>query len=242
MAAPQQLPGSPADSLFLQGDFIREALQRGPTKNFTFFVGQYPVVALSGEADRKTFFEHRGLSFNDGYSVLLGGGPPGDRDDSFGNYFQKRLINMLKGPMLRKGLPQMITDVRAQLAAIRQTAAANGGYFDPFATADPSIYGTVFQLTMRAVAANEIADDPVLLNRCLRLFESIDGTATALTIMYPWMPLPAKFRRLKAGAELYMMFDKIIAARKKEDRRDVDALQYLMDQGDDTRRIITVSF
>ena len=42
-------------------------------------------------------------------------------------------------------------------------------------------------------------------------------------------------------AELYMIFDKVIAARKKEGRTDTDALQYLIDQGDDTRKIITVS-
>jgi len=218
-------------------DFVRESASKTNTHNFTFFAGQYPIVALTGEPSRKLFFEHRGLDFTEGYAALLGGGLPPQKDvtneeTDFGGYFQKRLIAMLKGPVLKAGLPQMLKDVRDNLDLVAQ---------DPSRTTDPfhSIYRIVFQLTMRAVACHEIADDPAVLAACLNHFEAIESTATPLTIMYPWMPLPAKFRRLKSGAQLYMIFKKVIDARKTEGRTEKDALQFLLDQGDDVRYIIT---
>jgi sterol 14-demethylase len=189
---------------------------------------------LTGEQQRKLFFEHRGLDFNSGYSALLGGSPPGDRDHEFGAYFRTRLLAMLKGPVLKAGLPQMIRDVRNSLDTM---AAEPSGRTDPFET----IYRIVFQLTMRAVACNEIADDPKDLATALHCFETIDKTGTPLTVMFPWLPLPAKFQRLKVGAQLYMMFQRVIEKRKKEDVKSQDALQFLLDQGDDTKGIITVS-
>lgn len=220
------------------GDFVRESAAKTGSSHFSFFAGTYPIVALTGEPSRKLFFEHRGLDFTEGYAALLGGAPPGDTSaakeegQDFGGYFQKRLIAMLKGPVLKAGLPQMLRDVRATL---------DGLAADPRRATDPfdSVYRIVFQLTMRTVACHEIADDPQVLAACLRHFETIESTATPLTIMYPWMPLPAKFRRLKSGAQLYMIFKKVIDARRREARAEKDALQFLLDQGDDVRSIIT---
>ncbi|KAK6435358.1 hypothetical protein LTR95_008459 [Oleoguttula sp. CCFEE 5521] len=158
-------------------------------------------------------------------------GKTGDIED-FSGYFNRRLIAMLKGPILAKGLPQMLTDVRATMDKL---AASKECVTDPF----DSIYGVVFQLTMRAVGGREIADDPVVLRKVLQYFEAIEGTAKPLNIMYHWMPTPARALRTYNGAKLYMLFKKIVDARKKENRREDDALQYLIDQGDDVVNIIT---
>lgn len=224
-------------------DFVQRAAAHSNTGNFSFYAGQYPIIGLSGQESRKIFFESRALGFAEGYGALLGGSPKvkegnnpmaEDRgnDGSFSAYFSKRLVNMLKGNQLKNGLPQLLQDARTSLDKL---AADKSGLTDPF----DSIYRMVFQFTMRTVACHEIADDAALLERTLQLYEAVEGTATPFSIMYPWMPLPAKVKRTYAGAQLYMIFKRVVDARNKEGGRNDDALQYLIDQGDNITDIIT---
>ncbi|KAK4542279.1 hypothetical protein LTR36_006932 [Oleoguttula mirabilis] len=223
-------------------DFMQKQMQHSKTGNFTFRVGQHDIVGISGREARKIFLESKALGFSEGYSALLGGSPEVKKDNNpfaetnadsgFSAYFNKRLVNMLKGNQLKNGLPQLLQDARANLDKL---AADKSGVTDPF----DSIYRMVFQFTMRTVACKEIADDPPLLARTLKMFEDIEGTATPLSIMYPWLPLPAKAKRTYAGAQLYMILKRVVDARTKEGRREDDALQYLMDQGDNITDIIT---
>ena len=228
-------------------DFFQAAKAASETGNFTFYAGQYPVVGVSGQEARKVFFDTptKQLGFSEGYGALLGGTPEVKRegnanplakvhteDSGFTAYFHKRLINLVKGNRLKNGLPQLMKDARANFDALAQD---KNGLTDPF----ESIYRLVFQFTMRTVACNEIADDPVVLEKCLKLFETIESTATPFSIMYPWLPLPARMKRTWGGAQLYMIFKRIVDARNAEGRREDDGLQYLMDQGDNIRDIIT---
>ena len=111
------------------------------------------------------------------------------------------------------------------------------GIFDPF----DNLYKIVFQLTMRTVGCNEIANDPPILWKALRLFETIEQSATMAAVIFPWLPSPAKIRRTIAGSQLYMIVGRIVNQRKKTGKREDDALQFMIDQGDDLTRIITVS-
>jgi len=131
-------------------------------------------------------------------------------------------------------MPNLMADTRRRLELLAQDPR---GVTDPF----ESIYKIVFQLTMRTVACNEIAEDPALLDKTLHLFEAMDKAATPAVVMYPSLPTPAKLKRMWAGAQLYMIFKKIVDERQRADRRDHDALQFMMDHGDDIRTIITVS-
>jgi hypothetical protein len=110
------------------------------------------------------------------------------------------------------------------------------GITDPF----QSIYGIVYQLTMRTVACDDIAESPKLLAQTLRLYETIDGSATPTAIMFPWFPSPAVIKRTIAGGRLYMIIDKIVNERKTKGIRGEDPLQYLIDEGDSMTRIIEV--
>lgn len=138
---------------------------------------------------------------------------------------------MVKAPQLRKGLPRLLQDARDSLDTM-----SPDGITMPF----DSIYRLVYKFTMRTVACNDIADDPALLKKTLALFEAIEGAASPLMIMYPWLPLPGKIKRTYAGAQLYMVIRGIMDARKTSGKRDEDdALQYLMDEGDNATDIIT---
>ncbi|KAF2769691.1 cytochrome P450 [Teratosphaeria nubilosa] len=222
-------------------DFFQRQATHSSTGNFSFYAGRYPIIAVSGPEARKTFFDSKALSFTDGYGPLLGGAPDvstsnTDKDSSdadssdFGNYFNKRMTTLMKGPTLKTLHPKLLLDARQICDQLAETSITN-----PFDT----IYRMVFLFTMRTVACNEIADDPVLLAKCLHHYESVDGTANPFCIMYPWLPLPSKFKRLYAGGQLYLIFKRIIEARAAAGRREQDALQHLIDQGDSIKDIIT---
>lgn len=139
---------------------------------------------------------------------------------------------MLKRDNFSKGLPYLMKDVRSRLDGL-----GSSGITDPF----DSIYRIVFQLTMRTVACNEIAEDPKLLNRLLHLYEMVEKAATPTYIMYPSLPSIAAMQRLYGGTQIYMIFNKIIEERKRTGKRADDPFQFLIDQGDDVIKIITVS-
>jgi sterol 14-demethylase len=90
------------------------------------------------------------------------------------------------------------------------------------------------------VGCNEIANDPELLKKTLHHFETIESSATATTIIFPWLPSPALIKRTIAGAKLYMIFQRIVNNRKKTARTEDDPLQHLIDSGDDMQSIIAV--
>jgi sterol 14-demethylase len=69
----------------------------------------------------------------------------------------------------------------------------------------------------------------------------LDESTSALGVMYPWLPLLSTAKRNYAGARLYMVFNNLITDRKKHNRTEDDAMQYLLDQGDNVVDIITVS-
>lgn len=227
------------------GDFCQRAIRQSKSGSFSFYVGNYRVVALSGEEQRKLFFENHGLAFSEGYATLLAGAPQVKENNNafnkanagntgFSQWYKKRLVRVLSGQQLKNLLPQILKDVRSNLDAV---AAKRSGITDPF----DSIYRMVFQITVRTVACNEIANDDELREKFLGLFEAIEGAATPLSIMFPWLPLPAKALKLYSGAQLYRIVKKIMDERKRLGRREDDSLQFLMDQGDTMLNIISVS-
>jgi hypothetical protein len=136
--------------------------------------------------------------------------------------------------LTRTGLPLLIADTKARLELI---ASSPSGITDPF----DSVYKIVFQLTVRTVGCNEIADNPILLAKTLRFFEIIGQSGSPAGVVFPWLPTPAKLKRIYAGGNLYMIFQRIVNERKRTGKRDDDALQFMIDQGDDVRKIIGVS-
>lgn len=173
------------------------------------------------------------------YAVLFGQAPS-FADEQIGGqeggtqYFNQRITALLKQDQFRKALPTLLSDVRGRLDEL---AANSPGMTDPF----DSIYKIVYLLTQRAVGAHEIARDRKLLDKTLRLFENIEHTARPYQVMYPWLPTPALFSRFWSGTQMYMIFQKIVRNRKDSGHREEDALQFLVDKGDDMQRIIAVS-
>jgi cytochrome P450 len=137
----------------------------------------------------------------------------------------------LKNDQFDKKLSTLISDCQEGMDAILNT---NNGVTDPF----ESIYRLVFRLTIRVVGADELAEDPVALETFLKYFEMIDQSATAVAVMFPKFPSPAVIKRTYAGARLYMMVESIIKKRTESGEKHDDPLQFLLDQGDRTFKII----
>jgi hypothetical protein len=132
------------------------------------------------------------------------------------------------------GLSQLIEDTNARLKSI---ASSPSGITNPF----DSVHKIVFQLTMRTVGCNEIANDLRLQAKALSFYETIEQSATPAGVIFPWLPTPAKLKRTYAGGALYMMFQGIVNERKRTGKREEDALQFMIDHGDDVTMIIHVS-
>jgi hypothetical protein len=93
---------------------------------------------------------------------------------------------------------------------------------------------------MRTVACEDVASDPVLLEKTLGLFKQVGESATPTSIMLPRLLSPAVIKQTIAGGRLYMIFNRIVEHRKKTGERLEDPLQFLIDQGDNMKQIIGV--
>ncbi|KAF2846683.1 cytochrome P450 [Plenodomus tracheiphilus IPT5] len=207
------------------------------TGNFSWHAGAHTIIGLSGDRGRQVFFETKGLGFKEGYAVLFGQSPAieshddGAGQEDEGNHFNRRLAHLLKTEQFRRKLPILISDTQEAMEAIKNEPS---GITNPF----ESLYRIVFRLTIRMVGADEIADDAKALEETLRMFELIDNSATASSVMFPKFPSPAVLKRTYAGGRLYMMIETILKKRASSDEKHDDALQYMLDQGDRTFKIV----
>lgn len=91
------------------------------------------------------------------------------------------------------------------------------------------------------MGCNEVANDPELIQETIRLNQMMESVGTPMAIMFslfPWFPSSGVIRQYYAGTKLYMIFDKAAKARRAEGRKEADAMQVLLDQGDSVKDIL----
>lgn len=98
----------------------------------------------------------------------------------------------------------------------------------------------IYQLTHHTLGSRDIAENPVLLDQTLAIYSGIDGTS-AFQVMFPWLPTVGKFRKMWGGMRLHMLFSKIIKDRRKAGTKETDAMQVMVDAGDDELQISIAS-
>ncbi len=99
-------------------------------------------------------------------------------------------------------------------------------------------------MTMRNLGCDDVADDPDLLNRGLHFIRTVDVCHAPYMNMFPWyfrLFTVAFWRQIIAGSRLYILFKNVIDARVRSGRKGTDAVQFMLDQGDDKNHIIGVS-
>ncbi|KAI0107076.1 cytochrome P450 6A1 [Nemania sp. FL0031] len=217
-----------------RADFMKEALRATKTGNFSFYIGKKQLIGISGPEGRKLFFESKDLNFPQAFAELLTGQPQApshDPEDDFAQTFQRALVPLMKKDNFVKNLDLLTGDTRAACEAL---AAAPPSKADPdWKVTDPfeSFYEIVYQLTMRTVGANDIADDPKLLRHTLSIFDWFENSDSFAKVIFPWLPTVNHYMRLYYGAKLAFVFKDIIDRRNKTGKKGNDALQFLMDRG-----------
>ena len=98
-----------------------------------------------------------------------------------------------------------------------------------------------FQATVRCLTCTEIADEPQVVARCRRLIDQVERGITPATVLFPWLPSPSMITRAWATKQLYDIMVRAMNVRKQSGVPRNDALQMLLDSGDEHYTIVGVS-
>lgn len=228
-------------------DFWRKSVARSKTGNFSFWLGKNHVVGVSGEAARKMYLEDRrlhqikgitlighGPDFIDGRSTVIhdiwkGTGSSGR------TYAQRRLVELQRSELLAKRLPLVTRDARQ---AFESMAKGPSDIISPA----KACFGLVTIQGTRIVGANEIAEDPKLLQSLLTYIPILQFTNTLYLLAFPWLSYFSLgyWKRRYGRWGLTRIVKPIVEKRMAPGAPRVDdALQYLIDRGDSKDYIST---
>ena len=98
----------------------------------------------------------------------------------------------------------------------------------------------LFQLTIRSLSCTEISDDPALVARLKKLYDTLDVGTTPATVLVPWLPTPAMIKKIRATKEIYAIVIKAIKDREDSGISRGDTLQMLLDTGDEKLVLVGV--
>ncbi|TKW55364.1 Obtusifoliol 14-alpha demethylase [Colletotrichum tanaceti] len=217
------------------GDFNLRGLAISASNNFSFYLGKHQVVSI-GANGRKTYFENSSLNAGEGYATLFTGTPRGQGasessmgDGHYQSKFGRTVIQLLKKTYLSTRTPVLAADVKSSMESLVRQASCVDATMKPFET----VHGIVWQQTLRLVGADEIAASADNRNYVLRLFEDIAESASPLRVMFPMLPTLGHVKRMVAGARLFGMLQGFVNERRTSGRKENDALQFLMDSGED---------
>ncbi|OJJ96979.1 hypothetical protein ASPACDRAFT_33648 [Aspergillus aculeatus ATCC 16872] len=216
--------------------FWQDCVAKSQTGHFSFWLGKYHVVGVSGAAARKVFLDNPNFDFVRG-ATLVGHGPdfvPPLHAIFHGNfqngrsYFQRRLVDLQKSEQLGKRLPGVTRDARGAFEALRQHAS---GVMNP----TDACYRLVVQQACRVVCSDEIADDPAVLARTQSVLSLLMHTSSIHAVALPYLPSLAKLKRRWGRYGLSRIVTPIVQRRlqkKKDAPRHDDVVQYMLDRGD----------
>ncbi|EIW79538.1 cytochrome P450 [Coniophora puteana RWD-64-598 SS2] len=188
-----------------------------------FYILSHRVVMVRGLPGRDVFFS-KGLDFMAGYRLLnpqLVDVMPVTEikgDESWASF----MATFIRSEVLDKLTPTMVQDM-----ANIVDAWGDKGTVDPF----DGVYEIIFALSMRLATCNEFCSDREKVRTMMRIFQRLEDGSTPASIILSWVPTPSRMRRLWAGGELYKMISDVVSARKRENRREDDPLQALIDKG-----------
>lgn len=152
----------------------------------------------------------------------------------------------MKKENLAKSFTHLVSDVNERLDEL-----GDEGLTDPF----ESIYAIVFrkffschtfpssqvppltlclptidaELTMRTVGCKDVAEDRILLDKMMYLYEQVESSATATALLFPWFPGQAKIRKTIAGAKIYFIFKKIVDARRLDGKTEDVSFSHILE-------------
>lgn len=159
----------------------------------------------------------------------------------FSKFFNSRMVRVLRTDAMQRNLPKLIGDVRGRLRDLAAVIPGDG--FKDEAVVDPfdDIFKIAFQLTIRSVGCGDIAEDLELMGKMMHWYHLVDSLTSPTAVMYKWIPTWGMFKRTLAGMRLFEIVKKIGDERLRTGKRGEDAMQIMIDQGDDMGHIVGVS-
>jgi len=103
------------------------------------------------------------------------------------------------------------------------------------------LFQLTFQSTVRCLTCTEIADEPKIVARCKQLFDQVEHGITPATVLFLWFPSPSMVRRAWATKQIYDIIVRSMKVRKESGIPQNDALQMLLDSGEEHFTIVGVS-
>jgi hypothetical protein len=101
------------------------------------------------------------------------------------------------------------------------------------------LFQLIFQATVRCLTCTEIADDPKVVARYRQLFNQAERLSPVV-VLFPWFPSPSMVMRTWATKGMYDIIVKAIKVRKQSGIPQNDALQMLLDSGEEHFTIVGV--
>ncbi|KAJ8081843.1 hypothetical protein AAF712_004751 [Marasmius tenuissimus] len=217
-------------------DFLNWGFQATGQSAFQFSLLRNTVVVVSGESARRTFFSAKSLDLTEGFKILSGAipmvrGVTSDLQTKRISLIHKRLASAQRNEHLSALLPILLADCQKAMESW-----GSSGVLDPF----ERVYELVFQTTVRALSCHEISDDPALVARLKKLYDTLDTGTTPATVLVPWLPTPAMLQKLWATKDIYNIVIGAINAREKSGVTRDDTLQMLLDNQDE--KLVVVGF
>ncbi|THV04687.1 cytochrome P450, partial [Dendrothele bispora CBS 962.96] len=215
-------------------DFLNWGFQVTNSSAFQFNLLRNTVIVVSGKSARQSFFATKGLDLTEGFKMLSGAipmvrGVTSDLQTKRIALIHKRLSAVQREERLNSLIPVIVEDSRRIMQSW-----GDSGSFDPF----EKIYELVFQNTVRSLSCSEISDDPALVSRLKKLYDTLDNGTTPFTVLLPWLPLPSMIRKLWATKEIYQIVVAAIKSREESGVSRDDTLQMLLDEGDDKLTVV----
>ncbi|KAG1876184.1 cytochrome P450 [Suillus subluteus] len=238
--APVFLPGSHllAITPFFRRrfEFLNDGFRKTGQSLFQFNMLRETVIVVSGESARKSFFANKHFDLTEGFKVLSGAipvvkGVTSDLQTKRIAQIHKRLSSVQRNEHLSGLIAPILEDCRR----VMETWGPSGT-FDPF----EKIYELLFQITVRSLSCEELADDPVQVARLKELYDTLDSGTTPATVLLPWLPGPSMLKKLLATKKIYDIIVRAIDERERSGISKPDTLQMLLDEKDE--RLVIVGF
>lgn len=95
-------------------------------------------------------------------------------------------------------------------------------------------------MTIRLGTCKELAEDKKAITQLAGHFWNLEKSTTAVSVLLPWFPSPAKKAKSKATMGLYTQLISYVRLRRGASTPSMDALDHLIGQGISDGEIISV--
>ncbi len=203
--------------------------------------GHIMTIINNPTKDGKTFFNDRGLNFNNGYEVMFAGIPQlpswlqktPPADDAGSDGFVQNLRGSLSTTRLQDNLSEM---VRCSVDLFKTLPGR--GDINMHAT----IYPLVFQISILFVGLAEHARDINAVKAMEAPFWSFADNTGFMATHFPLLPIPSTVKKWIGAVKMSTAIRTTVEKRKAEGRRENDYIQEMIDGTHRSSRSKTLSW